>query len=253
MPRTLDLDAVRVRLELDRTWAAFSLADLEPVHQRHAHWFTGAEADALVLVYRAYDPPIVYCQGTEAGVGAILDEPEVVALTASAYLNVMPTLAPMVRARFRTFEARRMVRMVLGAGTTLANPAPGVERLDAASLDDLQRLYANERPAFFLPSQLETGVYFGVREAGALVAVAGTHVVSAQYSVGAIGNVHTRPDSRGRGLAGQVTSAVAHELRRMGASTIVLNIVEENAVARRVYERIGFRECYSYFEGVATR
>ena len=86
-----------------------------------------------------------------------------------------------------------------------------------------------------------------------LVSVAGTHVVSAAYQVGALGNVHTAPAYRGRGLAALVTAAVVQDLRALGASTVVLNIVATNTPARRVYERIGFREYCVYHEGHATR
>ena len=65
--------------------------------------------------------------------------------------------------------------------------------------------------------------------------------------------MHTRPDYRRRGLAGALTLAVARELRRMGASTVVLNVVAENVVARRVYARIGFEEYCGYLDGNATR
>ena len=108
-------------------------------------------------------------------------------------------------------------------------------------------------PAFFLPMLLEVGVYYGVRDNGALVAIAGTHVISITHGVGTIGNVHTRPDYRRRGLAGALTRAVSRELRWMGASTVVLNVVAENVVARRVYTRIGFEEYCGYLDGNASR
>ena len=260
MPRVHSLAAVRARLEHDRVWAAFSLADLEPEHQPYTHWFTGASTDALVLVYRRFDPPIVFCQGAADDVGAILDEPEVVSLTASAHFNVMPALEPAVRARFRAFDARPMVRMVMPAsGVDLPSPSPmrevepTVERLGPSDLDQVLALYADEPPAFFLPMLLEVGVYYGVRDNGVLVAIAGTHVISVARRVGTIGNVHTRPDYRRRGLAGALTRAVSRELTRMGASTVVLNVVAENVVARRVYTRIGFEEYCGYLDGNAAR
>ena len=134
-----------------------------------------------------------------------------------------------------------------------STPPQSGERLGPSDLDALRALYAEDPPAFFLPSQLRDGVYFGVREGTALVAVAGTHVVSREASVAALGNVHTRRDRRGRGLAMEVTGAVVRELRRRNTQTSVLNIVATNDVARRVYERVGFREYCVYDEGVATR
>ena len=253
MPHLLDFDDVRRRLERDRPWSAFALADLDPPYAQHAAWFGPPQGDSVVLVYGAFDPPIVFCQGEPAECEAILAEAQLLSRTASAYVNVTDLLWPIVGRNFTTFEARRMTRMLLQA-----DPPKGWSHVAAVPLgpDDLgalRNLYAEEPPAFFLPEQVKDGVYFGVRQSGDLVAVAGTHVVSARGSVGAIGNVYTRPDCRGRGLAAEVTGAVAGELRRRGIATIVLNVADSNGVARRVYQRLGFVDYCVFHEGLARR
>jgi ribosomal protein S18 acetylase RimI-like enzyme len=246
-----DLAEVRARLERNRAWAAFSIADLDPAFAAHAAWFGPELGSSVVLVYDAYDPPILFCQGEPSECDAVLRETALVARTPRAYLNVTDDLMPVAQRHFATFERRLMVRMVLEGEAPRVSTA--VERLGPADLAAVQALYAEDPPAFFLPGQLQDGVYFGIREGEELVAVAGTHVLSASGGVGAIGNVHTRSDRRGRGLAAAVTSAVAAELRRMAISTIVLNIVDTNHAARRVYERIGFREYCRFYEGRAQR
>ena len=50
------------------------------------------------------------------------------------------------------------------------------------------------------------GVFFGVYEGEALVAAAGTHLVSREEGAAAIGNIYTRRDRRGRGLGRAVTA-----------------------------------------------
>jgi predicted GNAT family acetyltransferase len=92
-------------------------------------------------------------------------------------------------------------------------------------------------------------VFFGTWENGELVAVAGTHLAVPAEGVGAIGNVYTRRDRRGLGLAGALTSAVAGELLRMGVRTIGLNVTQRNAAAIRVYERLGFFRYCDFIEG----
>ena len=253
MPTLTDLDTVRARLERDRNWSAFSLADLDAPYAAHAHWFGLPDGDDVVLVYDAFDPPIVYIQGDEARCEAVLAEPAVVQATPRAWLNVQPGHLPLVSRVFRSFDAREMVRMVLDRDTFTPAVVPGLVRLGPADLDELDALYADDRPAFFLPSQLHSGVYHAVREDEGLVAVAGTHVVSRRSAVAALGNVYTSPHRRGRGYGAAVTSAVTVELLHRGLTTIVLNIVATNDVARRVYERLGFREYCIYFEGLATR
>lgn len=253
MPRLTDLADVRVRLERDRAWAAFSLADLDPPLAAHARWFGLPDDPAVVLVYGAYDPPIVICHGDASTCVSLLCEPEVRDITSRAYLNATPAQATLVGAAFRAFDARPMVRMLLKADAERPGEAQHVRRLEWTDLGALQALYEEEPPAFFMPSQLREGAYFGVFEGSDLVAVAGTHVVSRPARVAALGNVYTRRDRRCRGFAGDATRAVTGDLRARGIETIVLNIVASNEAARRVYERAGFVECAVYVEGVAHR
>jgi ribosomal protein S18 acetylase RimI-like enzyme len=253
MPQLLDVDDVRRRLEGDRAWSAFALADLDPPYAQHAAWFGTPTSNSVVLVYGAFDPPIVFCQGEPAACEAILAEAHVASRTARAYVNVTDLLWPIVGRNFTTFEPRRMSRMVLHGDLPEASSHTTAVPLGPADLGALRNLYEEDPPAFFLPEQVKDGVYFGVRQAGDLVAVAGTHVVSARGSVAAIGNVYTRPDCRGRGLAAEVTGAVARELRRRGIATIVLNVTDSNDVARRVYQRLGFVHYCVFHEGLARR
>lgn len=252
MPRLTDIADIRARLEVDRPWAAFSLADLDPPQSSHAHWFGPLVGMSVVLVYQAYDPPIVVCHGNVGECDITLAEPEVRARTLHAYLNMTPEQAVVLSHHFGRFDGRQMVRMLLHDRPS-SMPPPPVDRLGPSDLDALQALYADDPPAFFLPRQLENGVYYGVHEGVDLVAVAGTHVVSSTGRVAAIGNVHTRRDRRGGGLAMAVTGAVVRELRQRHTETIVLNIVGTNDVARRVYERLGFRAYCEYDEGIASR
>lgn len=254
MPRLADTGDIRARLETDRLWSAFSLADLDQPFAQHATWFGSADSNSLLLVYGAFDPPIVFLHGDAAECDALLSEPGVVRRTSQAHLNVRADLMPVVARHFRSFASQSMTRMVLGDDGPL-EPVAGTEvvRLGPADLHRLQRLYAEEPPAFFLPAQLQHGVYFGVVEDDSLIAAAGTHVVSRAARVGAMGNVYTRRDRRRRGLAGVVTGAVARALRATGISTVVLNVADSNPGARAVYERVGFTSYCSFYEGKAER
>jgi predicted GNAT family acetyltransferase len=100
---------------------------------------------------------------------------------------------------------------------------------------------------------LAEGVYFGVREGSELVAAAGTHLVVPGEGVAAIGNVYTRRDRRGRGLAGRLTGTVAVELVGRGLRTVALNVNQNNATALGVYERLGFVRYCAFVEGLAVR
>ena len=256
MPRLADPQLIRARLETDRAWTAFALADLDPPYAPFAAWFGPANShQTLGLVYSAFARPLVVYTGPAEGGAAVFDEMDIaLGASADAHIVVKPELLPTVVAHYHTYEARPMVRMVLDLGRRrgLASEAL-VARLGPDDLESVQALYAEAPPEFFFPAQLGQGCYYGVREEGAIIAIAGTHVVSAASRVAAIGNVHTRSDRRGRGLATAVTSAVTRELLRTGVSTIVLNVRDDNDQARRVYERLGYAEYCRYYEGIATR
>jgi GNAT superfamily N-acetyltransferase len=60
-------------------------------------------------------------------------------------------------------------------------------------------------------------------------------------------DVFTAPAARGRGLAGWLCAAMlAAAARDDGAVSAYLQVGAENAAARRVYQRLGFADCYGY-------
>jgi ribosomal protein S18 acetylase RimI-like enzyme len=121
--------------------------------------------------------------------------------------------------------------------------------LSAADMEELQALYRASYPGnFFVPRMLETGCYFGIRRGGALVSVAGVHVYSPQYRVAALGNIATRPDFRGQGLATTVTARLCQELQRAGIECMGLNVNADNRGALACYEKIGFERVADYCE-----
>jgi ribosomal protein S18 acetylase RimI-like enzyme len=121
--------------------------------------------------------------------------------------------------------------------------------LSIGDTEDLQALYKVSYPDnFFMPRMLETGFYFAIRRGGALVSVAGVHVYSRQYRVAALGNITTRPDFRGQGLATAVTARLCQELRRAGIEHIGLNVHAANRAALACYQQIGFQRIADYGE-----
>ena len=135
---------------------------------------------------------------------------------------------------------------------------PGVTGDDIVALgpadeDEIVALFGDnpDRPDAFYSRQLEHATFFGIRMEDDLVSVAGTHVVSEALSVGAVGNVYTRADRRGRGLGTRVTAAVVAQLMAMGLQTIVLNVSMENLPAQASYRKLGFWPYCGYYEGLA--
>jgi ribosomal protein S18 acetylase RimI-like enzyme len=257
---TPDPAAVREILQTDRRWAVYALADLAPEYSGPARWHIAADGrPALLLVYRGFEPPVLFAHGAVADLAPLL--PEVAAerdAEREFYLSVRPEVADLLRASgYEIRDEKRMWRMAADAARFVP-PAHTAVRLGVADYEALVSLYrdgdaAGETPPFFNAGMLRHGVYYGIREGGAMVAAAGTHVLAEQESVAAIGNVYTRRDRRGRGLGAQVSGAVTAGLLRLGVRTVVLNVAESNGAAMRVYERLGFERHCEYREGIAIR
>jgi ribosomal protein S18 acetylase RimI-like enzyme len=250
VPTASDRGQIRSLLEKDRAWSLYALGDLQPGYFEHCRWF--AASGSVALIYRAVDPPVLFAHGS---LDALL--PEIVPELPECYLHVRPEALAAIARQFRISWQRDMWRMVLDPASYRPAPCTAAVRLGPPDLDAVRRLYtegepAGEAPDFFFPSMLEQ-VFFGVRQGEELAAVAGTHLVARGESVAAVGNVYTRRDCRGRGLAAACTSAVVDELLRLGIRTVGLNVVQANSAAIRIYERLGFVRHCAFCEGLAVQ
>jgi GNAT superfamily N-acetyltransferase len=251
--RLTNLTIVKTILETDRQWAVYALGDLAPGFREHSEWY--AQEGALLLLYRAFETPVLFTLGPPERLAPLLDE---ISAERELYLSIRPEILPLVKARWNVKDETPMWRMALDATRFQPLSSEGVTRLSPADLPALEALYADgqiagEAPDFFNPPMLEQGVFFGVFENGALIATAGTHLVSPDLSVGAVGNVYTRRDRRGRGLAARVTSTVTAELLQRQLRTIALNVNQRNIPAQRVYGRLGYERYCAFYEGVAFK
>jgi GNAT superfamily N-acetyltransferase len=117
---------------------------------------------------------------------------------------------------------------------------------------DLLRLYQESYPGnWFDPRALELGQYFGLREDGRLVSVAGVHVYSEQYRVAALGNIVTHPDYRRRGYARQVTARLCLSVLEK-VEYVGLNVKADNDAAIACYTGLGFEIIAPYGEFTLT-
>jgi GNAT superfamily N-acetyltransferase len=244
-------------LETDRLYAAYAIGDLEPGLYEQCSWAgaaRGGRIEALVLHYRGLEPAPLLLIGEAEGLRVILAH---ALAPAWVYLTCRPERLDLTRAFYAWGEITPMWRMVLCPERfrpALAVPDRAIlAPLRPAHVAQINALFALGGGLAFSPAQVESGVFFGVLEGQALVAVAGTHLVSPTYGVAAIGNVYTHPDYRRRGYGTLATEAVARELLRRGVSDIVLNVAQENAPALRVYERMGFERYCPFLEGPARK
>ena len=241
-----DKSEIRRRLSADREWSFYALADLDDDMFVHCNWWGYGNGLALVFSALAIRPVFVMGDGEETR-ELLVNLP-----VASGYLNLKPEQLAAAEGIYQYRERHQMKRMFLG------NPVVGTEGAEPLMLRDageIARLYASGDGAgiAFSPSQLATGFFRGIRREGELIAAAGIHVVSLQEGVAGVGNIFTRADCRGQGLARTMTASVARALQQAGIATIGLNVEHTNSTAIRVYERLGFRTHFHYFEGTAER
>jgi RimJ/RimL family protein N-acetyltransferase len=253
MPSLTDLARVRSLLENDRSWAAYAIGDLAPDHVHHCTWHASEiGSSALLLVYRGFDPPILFAMGESTAIASLLSEVADPVVSLHVQESGLAALPP----RYSTTSSRAMWRMVVSPSSFRTASTADVVSLDGSDLAAITELYTDgwahdEGPTFFHASMLERGTFRGIRDGADIVAVAGSHLFSPDLGVCTIGNVYTRRDRRGRGFAAAVTSAVVQHALNHGISTIVLNVGQDNAPAQRVYERLGFHRHCIFFEGEA--
>jgi ribosomal protein S18 acetylase RimI-like enzyme len=241
-----DKQEIRGRLRTDIPWSLYALADLDDPLFADCEWWSSG--DALTLVYHGISIRPIVVWGSPADVRALLGELPV----ESGYLNLRSEHFEAARGIYGYRERHEMHRMILD---DLRPREAATEPLGADHLAEIEALYATGDGGgiAFGAFQLETGFFRGIRRNGELVAVGGVHVVSTNESVAGVGNIFTRPDCRGQGLAQGITSAVTRALLDSGIETIGLNVEAGNTPAIRAYEKLGFRSRFVYFEGPAVR
>jgi ribosomal protein S18 acetylase RimI-like enzyme len=250
-----DRAKIQAYLETERDYAAYALGDLDAGFFEQCTWYVAEKSGAvraLTLVYSDFDPPILFLMGIDDGVAALLNGPVQIG---RCFVTARPEHLAALERCYRWEHLDYMWRMVLRP-EGFPKPSESCRRLDENDVDRLRALYAQSGGGdAFNPSQVTQGVFYGIEQDGKLISAAGTHLVSQTYSVGAIGNVVTHPDCRGRGYATLTTRAVCDELMRgeRQIRTIVLNVRQDNLPAVRVYEKLGFVRFCPFYEGVIER
>ncbi|APF36139.1 GNAT family N-acetyltransferase [Chelatococcus daeguensis] len=112
-----------------------------------------------------------------------------------------------------------------------------IARLTPADAEDMLALAALTEPGPFTLRALDIGRFWGVRENGRLVAMAGERM--AQPGHVELSGVCTHPEARGRGLARLLSRYVAGRIAESGDRPY-LHAFASNTAAIRLYASIGF-------------
>jgi predicted GNAT family acetyltransferase len=128
------------------------------------------------------------------------------------------------------------VQMVARTLAPLA-PTPPLERLTDADAPAMLELATLTAPGPFLPRTNTLGQFWGVKENGKLIAMAGERMKLDGYTE--VSGVCTHPGARGRGLAGLLSRTVATQILNRG-ETPMLHAFASNTTAVALYEKLGF-------------
>lgn len=123
-----------------------------------------------------------------------------------------------------------------GSGMAVATD-PDAVVLGPDDVPEMLDLVARTRPGPFATRTIEMGTYLGIREGGALVAMAGERMRPPGWSE--ISAVCTAPQARGRGYGSRLVRAVGAAVRARG-DVPFLHTAAENVGALRLYEQLGF-------------
>jgi len=248
---TRDRQMLRAFLEHDRLRAAYAICDLDEKEFGRTRWGVAVEEGqtiAVVLEYTGLTPQPLFVMGDPVGVAAIARD---VVRPRLVYLAAEESHLPELEKVYRIETGPPMIRMWVDRASF--RPVTGLAlRLLPAEIGDLNRLYGLGFTSWLPAEAITSGVYYGVRSGGKLVAAAGTHVVSHSARLAAVGNVMTHPDHRRRGYAQLTTGAVTQELLRTCAQ-VVLNVRSDNPPAIAAYRALGYREHCTFEERLARR
>lgn len=125
----------------------------------------------------------------------------------------------------------------------LQKPVPAIETnatflpLSANDKEDMFNLINKVQPGYYEPDTYQLGNYFGIRQEGKLVAIAGERMrLSGLTEISAI---CTDPDYTGRKYAQQLIAALCQHNLQQGI-TPFLHVINTNERAIRLYEYMGF-------------
>lgn len=240
----------------DRIGSAYQLGYLDPVYGEYCQWY-GVTSDegaleAVLLVYSGLSVPAVLAFGPDRGLDALLRS-VAAQLPDRFYVHIASTQLSLLSSKFAVSGLKKMVRMAILRQNYKPLPKTAeVVRIGHQDTGELLMLYRQYPDNLFEPYQLESGYYFGIRQDGKLVSVAGVHALSPKYGVAAIGNIVTDARFRGQGLSTQCTSALVEALFEV-VPLVTLNVEDTNPAAHRTFEKLGFVDHSLFYQGIVNR
>ena len=243
---------IQAFLQQDVFLHLYSLGDLDDFFWSYTVWYASeanGEIKDIILLYAGQSLPVILAiSGNTDSMAELLGSIQHL-LPARFYSHLSPGVEKVLESRYFLKPHGLHYKMGLKDKSPLRQvDTSRVKRLAAEELNDILQLYATSYPGnWFDPRMLETKQYFGIRQGGQLVSVAGIHVYSEAYKVAALGNITTHPDYRGQGYGRATTARLCQSLAE-GVDYIGLNVKADNQTAISLYKTLGFEIVAEYNE-----
>jgi ribosomal protein S18 acetylase RimI-like enzyme len=235
----------------------YSIGDLDDFFWPYTSWYgfqSNGKICAIALIYTGNLIPtlVAFAGDGDADMAKLLDSMRPI-LPQRFYTHLSPGLASILEVTHNLDAKGGHYKMaLLDKALATAVNVSDVECLSTKDITSIQALYKESYPGNWFDSRmLETNKFFGIKENGRLMSIAGIHVYSSDYKVAALGNITTLPEYRGRGYATRVTARLCRSLLDEGID-IGLNVKADNTAAISCYQRIGFKTIASYEEYLVT-
>lgn len=235
----------------------YAIGDLDDFFWPYTTWYGREEAGELrdiVLVYTGQALPTVIALTEEpGGMRALLAEVAPL-LPEKFHAHLSPGVENVFRNGYCVDPHGTFARMGLRDRLPVRQfDGARVVPLTNVNLPEMLDFYARSYPGnWFDERMVETGCYFGLREEGRLVCIAGVHTYSSRYRVAALGNIVTHPAHRNQGHATCATAKLCQVLLDE-VDHIGLNVKVDNEAAITCYRKLGFEIVAPYGEFNITR